>query len=52
MNETQDDLNARDMDLRKMEKMLVLPSDGLVCSLNHEVVVTTMDEYVKSGASS
>ncbi len=52
MNETQDDLNAKDMDLRKMEKMLVLPSDGLVCSLNHEVVVTTMDEYVKSGASS
>ena len=52
MNETSDDLSSKDMDLRKMEKMLVLPSDGLVCSLNHEVVVTTMDEYVKSGASS
>ena len=52
INETQDDLSAKDMELRKLEKMLALPSDGLVCSLNHEVVVTTMDEYIKSGASS
>ncbi len=52
MNETQYDLNAKDMDLRRLEKMLALPPDGLVCSLNHEIVVTTMDEYVKSGASS
>ena len=52
MNETQDDRSARDMDLRKLDKMLALPSDGLVCSLNHEIIVTTMDEYVKSGAES
>ncbi len=52
MNESMDDLNARDMDLRKLDKMLSIPSDGLACSLNHEVIVTTMDEYVKSGASS
>ncbi len=52
VNETADDFSSKDIELRKLDKMLSIPSDGLVCSLNHEVIVTTMDAYVKNGASS
>ena len=52
MNESGDDFGSKDVELQKLDKMLPLPPDGLVCSLNHEVVVTTMDAYVKGGASS
>lgn len=52
LNESADDFGSKDMDLRKMDKMLALPPDGLVCSLNHEIIVTTMEDYVRNGAAS
>ncbi len=52
INESADDFNSKDIDLQKLDKMLPIPADGLVCSLNHEVIVTTMDAYVKGGKSS
>ena len=51
LNETSDDLGSKDKELKPMEKMLALPPDGLVCSLRHEITVTSMDDYVNGGAS-
>ena len=36
---------------KKMDKMLVIPPEGLVCSLRHEITVTTMDDYVRGGTA-
>ncbi len=52
INETADELNMSESDLRKLDKMLPLPPDGLACSLVHEITVTTMEEYIKNGAES
>lgn len=51
MNETMDDFGGKDMQLQPVNKMLALPAQGLVCSLRHEITVTTMDEYVRGGAA-
>ncbi len=52
LNESVDDLGGKDMELRKMDKMLEIPADGLVCSLKHEIIVTTMDAFVRGGSES
>ncbi|MBQ6519580.1 MAG: putative baseplate assembly protein [Anaerolineaceae bacterium] len=49
LNESLDDLESKDIDLKPIDKMLVLPPDGLVCSLLHEITVTTMEDYVHGG---
>ncbi len=51
-NEEEGDLGASDAALKPLDKMLVIPADGLVCSLKHEIVPTTMEDYVKSGDAS
>ena len=51
LNETADDLGSKDMELKPVDKMLILPADGLVCSLRHEITVTSMEDYVNGGAS-
>ena len=51
MNETTDDLAGNDGVLQPVDKMLVLPEEGLVCSLRHEITVTTMEDYVSGGHS-
>lgn len=51
-NEENGDMDGMDFALKPLEKMLVIPADGLVCSLKHEIVPTTMEEYVKSGDAS
>ncbi|MBR6088672.1 MAG: putative baseplate assembly protein [Anaerolineaceae bacterium] len=50
-NEALDDFGSKDVDLQLVDKMLVLPPDGLVCSLRHEISVTSMEDYVNGGAS-
>ncbi len=53
INETTDDLGGSNKELLPIGKMLDIPDDGLVCSLVHEITVTTMEDYVKNnGASS
>ena len=52
MNETNDDFATKDSELQSINKILALPSDGLVCSLTHEINVITMEEYRKNGAES
>ena len=49
INETNDDLVGNDGELQPLKKMLTIPPDGLVCSLRHEINVTTMEEYVSGG---
>lgn len=49
MNEVGDEFGGEDMGLQPVDKMLSLPPDGLICSLRHEIVVTTMEEYVAGG---
>ena len=51
LNESIDDLGSKDIDLKPVNRMLVLPPDGLVCSLRHEIMVTTMEDYVHGGES-
>jgi hypothetical protein len=51
MNESIDDFGGRESDLQPLNKMLPLPAQGLACSLQHEIVVTTMDDYVHGGAA-
>lgn len=48
-NETGDDLDDKEPELQQLNKMLALPTEGLVCSLRHEITVTTMDDYVSGG---
>ncbi len=50
MNEVNDEFGGDVMGLQPVNKMLSIPADGLVCSLRHEIVVTTMDEYVSGGS--
>lgn len=50
MNESTDDFSMSDSNLQPLDKMLRLSPDGLVCSLRHEITVTTMDEFVRNGA--
>lgn len=51
MNETMDDFGGRDAQLQPVNKMLSIPAQGLVCSLRHEITITTMDDYVRGEAS-
>lgn len=51
-NEENGDMSGMNFALKPLEKMLVIPADGLVCSLKHEIVPMTMEEYVKSGDAS
>lgn len=51
MNEALDDMGGNDIQLQPLDKMLALPAEGLVCSLRHEVIVTTMEDYVSGGAA-
>ena len=51
MNETTDEFNQKDADLQPVNKILPLPPDGLICSLPHEITVTSMEDYLKSGAA-
>lgn len=50
MNEIGDEFNGEDGILQPVNKMLAIPPDGLVCSLRHEITVTTMEEYVSGGS--
>ena len=53
INETTEDLGSGNTNLRPLDKMLAMPPDGLVCSLTHDIQVTTMEDYVRNnGASS
>ena len=51
MNETMDDFGGKDSELQPLNKMLPIPAQGLVCSLRHEIIVTTMEDYVHGGAA-
>ena len=49
MNETEEDFGGQDI-VQPVNKMLTLPPEGLVCSLRHEITVTTMEDYVSGGS--
>lgn len=49
INENDADLLLEETDLEKVDKMLMLPADGLICSLRHDIKLTTLEDYTKEG---
>ena len=49
INENDADLLLEETDLQEVNKMLMLPADGLVCSLRHDIKLTTLEDYTKEG---
>ncbi len=44
---SEDDAELRDKELQPIDKILSIPADGLICSLNHEIEVTSLEDAAK-----
>lgn len=50
VNPVMEEPDAQDLtenELQNVEKVLLIPPDGLICSLPHTVTLTTLDDFVK-----
>lgn len=51
INEDPENQTKQKEELQSVDKMLLLPKNGLVCSLLHEIQLTTLEDFAKKGNS-